>query len=132
MKSLNSKIIVILIASLVLVEGVILLFTATDHRRELVDHYLFQSRIISLTADTDRLEDPAYRSALLQRLGGEKVLSVGSGPRSEEWDISSDQVLHYQGNGVTLTVDVSDLPGLVRRFVWNTVGVVAEIGRAHV
>lgn len=127
MRSVNSKILAILVLSLVLVEGVILVFTGSDHRRELVDHYLFQAAIIAQTVDPTTLADDASRTALLQRLAAEGVTEIRPGPQEVAWEITPDQKLRYQGHGASISIFLDDIQAMTRSFIWNVIGVVAII-----
>ena len=127
MKSINLKILLILVFSLVLVEGVILVFTGSDQRQELINHYVFQASIIAQTADESRLAEPAYQQQLLDRLAAESLVAIGPGPQEPRWQLVDGSLLRFNGYGASIDILADGIPAMTRQFIWNTIGVVAII-----
>lgn len=127
MRSINLKILLILTFSLVVVEGVILVFTGADHRSELIDHYVFQARIIARSIDHERLSETSYQRELLAALSEESVVRIAPGPVEPSWELENGTMLRYGGYGATIDILAEGIPAMTRAFIWNTIGVVAII-----
>ncbi|TVR61302.1 MAG: HAMP domain-containing protein [Spirochaetaceae bacterium] len=124
----SAKIIVIVGVSFLLVEAVILLYTGANRRDDLVDHYVFQASILTATVDPAYRSDQRYLDAVARRLADEKVLSIRpfSGEPGETWTIQ-ESVMMYRNHRLEVEIDVSGIPGQVRTFIWNVIGLVAVI-----
>ncbi|MGM0675195.1 MAG: hypothetical protein ACQETQ_10905, partial [Spirochaetota bacterium] len=83
-RRISVKIIAILAASLLLVELVILVFSAFSEYDRLVDHFRFESEVIVRAVDRDRLEDPDYVEALRSRLSELELIDIEAAAVSEE------------------------------------------------
>lgn len=129
MSRISLKILVTVSVAVLGVEAVILGFTSTGERQALIDHYLFEASVLVRAIEADRLGDASYRDSLVERLSDMDVLSVSAAPGAgEEPEYSvADGVLSYRARGAEIRIDVSAIPGQVRTFVWNTIGLVAII-----
>jgi methyl-accepting chemotaxis protein len=127
-KSISTKILVILVVSLVTVEALLLVFTSTDRRQELVDHYVFEAEIIAQSVDMSMIDNADYRRRLEERLAEKDVTYVEAAPDVEEASYEiQDQELVYRANGLEIGIDVSSIEDQLRSFVLNTFGLVAII-----
>ncbi len=129
MRRISVKILVTISLAVLAVEAAILGFTSTGERQALVNHYTFQASVIVRSIDADRLDEAGYRSALLDRLSDMKVESVNPAPEAGDEPQYSieDLTLTYQARGVEVVIDVSAIPGQLRTFVRNTIGLVVLI-----
>jgi methyl-accepting chemotaxis protein len=128
-KSISSKILLILVVSLIVVEAVLLVFSVARREDELIEHYLFEARIVSRAVNIDRLDEPAYRVALEERLADVKIVAVSQhGPVASGVDYEREgDILHYRTTGLELAIDVSDIPRELAAYAWRITGLTAII-----
>ena len=136
-RSVSSRIILILAGSILLIEAVILGFSAFSQRQTLVDHYLFQADIIIQSLGPNIGEQPQLLEGAKERLSEESVLRIApaGGEATGEWQESSyggeylteGDELRYREDGVEVTVDVSGIPGALRAYTLRIVGLIAII-----
>ena len=127
-RKISAKIIAILVVSLLVVEAVILLFSAFGEYESLVDHYRFEGRVLVRAVDRERLDDPAYVDALLSRLSELQVLDISAVSQTDgvQQQIEND-VMTYTEKGIQLTLDVSGVATGVRAYVFRILGLLVII-----
>jgi hypothetical protein len=76
--SISTKILFILVVSLLVIEAILLVFSVWRRESELIEHYLFEARIVARAVDIDRIPDADYRRALERRLADVNILGVSS------------------------------------------------------
>jgi methyl-accepting chemotaxis protein len=126
---ISLKILLTISIAVLVVEAVILGFTSSGERQALIDHYLFEASVIVRAIEPERLEEASYRTALVERLSDMEVLEVNPAPDAgdEPQHSVEDLTLTYRARGIEVVIDVSAIPGQLRSFVWNTIGLVALI-----
>jgi methyl-accepting chemotaxis protein len=125
---ISVKIIVILVVSLLLVEAVILLFSAFNEYDRLVDHYRFEGEVLVRAVDRDRLDDPAYVEALLERMSDLQLLDIERVPETGGVRQQiEDEVMTYTERGVQVSLDVSGIAPGIRAYVLRIIGLLVII-----
>jgi methyl-accepting chemotaxis protein len=135
-KTVSRRIILILALSILVIETIILGFSALSQRRTLLDHYLFQADIVIKSLGSEILNSPEAREAAQARLAEEKVLAIRqANPSTQEWLDSEYEGLYreegstllYRLNGVEVAVDISAIPSALWAYAGRIIGLVAII-----
>jgi methyl-accepting chemotaxis protein len=128
-RSISTKILVILVVSLLVIEAILLVFSVASREGELVEHYLFESRIVARAIEIDRVQDPSYRAELERRLADVNILAIepyGEVSGEERYERDGN-VLYYRTTGLEITVNVSDIPDELAAYAWRITGLTAII-----
>lgn len=147
-RSVNRHILVSLVLSILVIEAVILGFSTLSHRQNLLDHYLFEARIIALTLGEPGEEDEATLTRRLSdartRLAEEHILDIRidtarSGaedlmddtftklPDGASYRITDSETLLYRRGGLEIEVDIAAISGELHAYILRIVGLVAVI-----
>lgn len=134
-RSIGTRILVSLTVSILVIEAIILGFTALSHRRSLIDHYLFEGMIISRTLGEHAASDPALLDAARDRLRDEQVLAIrpaGTTPLEEDAAYGGrfridGEVLTYRRGALEIDMDITHIPGLVAAYAIRIFGLVLII-----
>lgn len=128
-RSISTKILIILVVSLLVIEAVLLVFSVVRREGELIDHYLFEARIVTRAIDIDRVDEQNYRQSLERRLAEVNVRRVrphGTVSEGEVYERVGD-LLYYRTTGLELTIDVSAIPDELAAYAWRITGLTAII-----
>jgi methyl-accepting chemotaxis protein len=143
--SVSVRIIIVLAVSILLIEGVILGFSATSQRQTLLDHYLFEAAIIAKTLGPGA-EAVQNVDVVESRLESEKVMDIrrvdaaesaqgGEEAGGAAWKSSryggehlerGDQ-LFYRLNNLEIVIDISQIPAMVASYAARIIGLVVLI-----
>jgi len=138
-KSLSRRILISVALSILIIEAIILGFSAISQRQTLLEHYLFEASIIATTLGEDGTADRELLNRAAERLSSEHVLSIaarsGSAPsgdwheddRGGVYQVTSDQRLLYRHSGLEVTVDVSRIPAQLQSYALRIIGLVVVI-----
>lgn len=136
--SVSRRIIVVIAFSILIIEAVILGFSAASQRETLLNHYIFEASIIAKTlSSSDDLGEGALQAAA-ESLREEQVLAIRSaaGAASEDpWNQSpyggqyreGPEGLVYRLDGLEIQIDTSAIPGELRAYAVRILGLVAVI-----
>lgn len=134
--SVRGKILLTIAGSILLVEVLILGFSALSQRETLVDHYVFQASIVAKTLSGHQ-GDPEVIAAAETALRQDSVVSIepvsgardsGEGARSPApYRITDDDTLVYSGGDLEITIDISRVDDRVRAYIFRITGLIALI-----
>jgi methyl-accepting chemotaxis protein len=137
-RSVSRTILVSLTLAILIIEAIILGFSALSQRQTLLDHYLFEASIVSRALGEDARSDAELRERAAARLQSDQVLEI----RSARGDASGDawreseyggifreegDRLLYRDQDLEVVIDVSSLPIELRQYALRIVGLVAII-----
>lgn len=137
-RSMSRRIIAIIALSILVIEAVILGFSAASQRETLLNHYIFEASIIAKTlSSSDNVSEEAMQAAV-ESLRAEQVLAIGTtaGATFEEgWNETSyggryregPEGLVYRLDNLEIHIDTSAIPGELRAYALRIVGLVAVI-----
>ncbi|MFW5827308.1 MAG: methyl-accepting chemotaxis protein [Alkalispirochaeta sp.] len=138
-KSLSRRILISVALSILVIEAVILGFSAISQRQTLLEHYLFEASIIATTLAEDGAADSELLNRATERLSGEHVLGIearsGSAP-SGDWQeddrggvyrVTRDQRLLYRQSGLEVELNVSRIPAQLQNYALRIIGLVVVI-----
>jgi methyl-accepting chemotaxis protein len=140
--SVSRRIILSIALSILIIEAVILGFSALSQRQNLIEHYLFEVSIVAKSLGSEGVEDDELRRAAENRLSGNGVTGIrptgsDSAGRDDSWLASpygglyrvTGSVLEYRDDamGVAVDADISTIPGELRAYAIRIVGLVLII-----
>jgi methyl-accepting chemotaxis protein len=147
-RSVNRHILISLVLSILVIEAIILGFSAFSHRETLLDHYLFEARIIALTlgqpGDEEMEEQRRRLRDARERLAGEYVLDIRSVAETDRtvdetvhaftelsdggsYRVTDSETLLYRLNGLEIEVDITAISDELYAYVLRIIGLVAII-----
>lgn len=131
--SVSRRTIVVIAFSILIIEAVILGFSAASQRETLLNHYIFEASIVAKTlSSSDDLGEGALQAAA-ESLREEQVLAIRSaeGATSEDpWNQSAyggqyregPEGLVYRLHGLEIQIDTSAIPGELRAYAVRILG----------
>ena len=139
-RSVSITILVSLAIAILVIEAIILGFSALSQRQTLLDHYRFKGAIIGMSLGEDAMMDPDLLARAAARLDEENVVAIYDAATSpyanSEWRrddfggehiLAEDATMHYRIAGVEIVIDIASLPGQLRAYALRIVGLVAII-----
>ncbi len=142
MKSVSRHIIVSIALSILIIEAVILGFSAFSQRQKLVEHYLFEASIVAKTLGPEGVKNEELRSSAADRLSDGGMTTIrpiqnGAADTGESWTPApyggtyrvTGNLLEFRDDGfaIAVDVDISGIPAALRAYALSTIGVVMVI-----
>lgn len=136
--SISRTILISLTLAILVIEAIILGFSALTQRQTLIDHYLFEASIVTRTLSVDGSADAGLRERAAARLSDMRVLAIRpASSDAERWRQADDggryrvegpaARLVYRRDGLEVVIDISSIPGELRAYAWRITGLVAII-----
>lgn len=137
-RSMSRRIIAIIAVSILIIEAVILGFSAASQRETLLNHYIFEASMIAKTLSSSPEMDEAALQAVAEALREEQVVAIRiteGRTTPEDWSQSpyggyfreGPTGLVYRLDNIEIQVDISTIPGELRAYALRIVGLVAVI-----
>ena len=125
---MSYRILISVAAAILIIEAIILGFTAFTQRQTLLDQHLARAELIALSLGSDATD---HLEEARRRLGEHNVVDIrlapGDAGADGDYRITDTGRLVYHHTGLEIELDVSDLPREVRAYAVRITGLVAII-----
>jgi methyl-accepting chemotaxis protein len=127
--NISVKVLLILTVSLVVIEGILLLFSVRAERDRILDHHRFATALVANALDADLISDEEYLDSIRGQLARYEISDIRSEPgaASEGAYFVEGNAMSYSIGDMVVVADLSGVGAQLADYAWNIVGLTAII-----